>query len=1055
MLLTSTPAGRARRASRLHLERLEDRTVPSSVPFDSLLVDTAQYDQGDLIVALQPGTRYSDLAAVAPSFVQQNSTVDLGAGLFRVNLQPGVSVAQAGAYFQAQSFVRYASPDYVVSAALTPNDPSYPQQYGLNNTGQAGGVPDADIDAPEAWDITTGSGNTIVAVIDTGVDLTHPDLINNIWTNPGEIAGNGVDDDHNGFIDDVHGWNFVANNNNPNDDNGHGSHVAGIIGAQGNNGIGVTGVNWRVQIMPVKFLNASGSGSISAAIQSLNYAVAMGAKISNNSWGGGGFVQAMLDAINNARAAGHIFVAAAGNAASNNDTTPFYPANYNVDNVVSVASTTSGDTLSSFSNFGATTVELGAPGSSIFSTYRNGGYATLSGTSMATPFVSGALALVKDLHPTWTYTQIINQILNNTDPIPALQGRTITGGRLNLFRAISAGLDTVGPKVTASTFSGAAANTFDRLRLTFSEAINPASFTSADVASFTRNGIAITGLTYTVTPVTGSNNTQFDVTFAAQSTAGTYAMTIGPNITDPSGNNMDQNSNGTKGEVPADQYTATGVIQPPADVTGPRVTSAVFSGAVSNSFDRLRVTFNEALNPGSFTGADVVSFTRNGSAITGLTYTVSAVTGSNNTQFDITFTAQTAVGTYAMTIGPNITDAAGNNMDQNNNGTNGEVPADQFTATAAITDVTGPRVISSTNSGPAAGTLDTFRVTFSESIKPQTFDASDIVSFTRNSAPIAGLTYTLTAVAGSNNTQFDIGFATQNAPGIYALTFGPSITDGADNAMDQNNNGTNGEVPGDRYIATANLGPTTGDQTFTSTDVPKTLPDVTTTNSVLNVPVHMTIGKLTARFNISHTYDSDLRISLRSPAGTTIILVNRRGGSGDNFTNTVLDDGAATSITTGVAPFTGSYRPEQALAAFNNQDAFGTWTLIVADLAFLDTGVLNSWSITVSPPLPVGPTGIGGGVPGAGRTGGILAPAGFGNSSTTGGVTAPISSTARPATTAPLLRAPNNPSGSQPLVAARAAVVVNAPASRARAADWLKFDASELLSVGAGFVDVR
>src|SRR5262249_25048039 len=263
--------------------------------------------------------------------------------------------------------------DYIVSAQVIPNDPSFSSQWGLNNTGQTGGGADADIDAPEARDVATRRGNNLVAIIDTGMDLTHPDLRHNLSNKPGEIAGDGIDNDHNGFIDDVHGWNFVSNNNNPNDDNGHGSHVAGIIGAEGNNGIGVTGVNWHVKIMPVKFLDANGSGSLSNAVLALNYAVNNGAKISNNRWGGGGYSQPMFDPTNTPRAPGHIFVAAAGNASSNNDTTANYPSNYNLDNVVAVASTTSTDGLSSFSNYGANTVELGAPGSSIYSTYKNGG----------------------------------------------------------------------------------------------------------------------------------------------------------------------------------------------------------------------------------------------------------------------------------------------------------------------------------------------------------------------------------------------------------------------------------------------------------------------------------------------------------------------------------------------------------------------------------------------------------------------------------------------------------------------------------------------------------
>src|SRR5262245_18633886 len=220
------------------VEQLEDRSLPSTTPaggFDSLNVDPSRYVADHVIVALRPGSNLTNLSALAPALALNTVTLDPASGLFDVVLQPGVTVAQGVAFFQAQSYVRYAQPDYYVSAALVPNDPSFSSQWGMDNTGQTGGVADADIDAPEAWDITTGTGGTLVAIIDTGVDMTHPDLSANIWTNPGEIPGNGIDDDHNGFIDDTHGWNFVSNNNNPTDDNGHGSHVAGIIGAVGNN----------------------------------------------------------------------------------------------------------------------------------------------------------------------------------------------------------------------------------------------------------------------------------------------------------------------------------------------------------------------------------------------------------------------------------------------------------------------------------------------------------------------------------------------------------------------------------------------------------------------------------------------------------------------------------------------------------------------------------------------------------------------------------------------------------------------------------------------------
>ncbi len=323
-----------------------------------------------------------------------------------------------------------------------PNDTSFGSLWGLNNTGQSGGRADADIDAPEAWNITTGSSSVVVGVIDTGVDYTHPDLQANIWRNPGEVAGNGVDDDGNGFVDDLHGYDFANNDATPMDDNGHGTHVAGTIGGRGNNGAGVTGVNWNTSIMALKFLGANGSGSTSNAVRAVNYATMMSnvydvnVRVLNNSWGGGGYSQALSDAIVASNNAGILFVAAAGNETANTDSTPHYPSNYTAANIISVASTDRNDNLSSFSNYGATTVDLAAPGSSIYSTVNGGGYATYSGTSMAAPHVAGVAALAWAYNPNATVAQVKQAILGGVDQVAALGGKVVTGGRLNAYNTL-------------------------------------------------------------------------------------------------------------------------------------------------------------------------------------------------------------------------------------------------------------------------------------------------------------------------------------------------------------------------------------------------------------------------------------------------------------------------------------------------------------------------------------------------------------------------------------------------------------------------------------------
>jgi subtilisin family serine protease len=412
--------------------------------------------ENQLIVRFAPGVAATD-AGVSALMNSLGATVTSEAkslGIQLWTLRDGVSLSDAIATLEASGRILYAEPNYTVTTAdfqtqAVPNDPSFGQLYGLNNTGQTGGTADADIDAPEAWDIGTGSSSVVVGVIDTGVDYTHPDLNDNIWTNPGEIAGNGIDDDGNGYVDDIHGYDFVNNDGDPMDDNGHGTHVSGTIGAEGNNNLGVVGVNHDVSIMGLKFLSAGGSGSTMDAIRAVEYATMMGVKVTNNSWGGGGFSQALYDAIAAAGAAGSLFIAAAGNAASNNDAIPSYPASYNLDNIIAVASTDHNDLLSSFSSYGATTVDLAAPGSAILSTLPGGGYGFLSGTSMATPHVAGAVALLKALNPDLSAAELKNLILSTVDPLANLNGVVLTGGRLNLFNAaLLAGNPQIGYDIT-------------------------------------------------------------------------------------------------------------------------------------------------------------------------------------------------------------------------------------------------------------------------------------------------------------------------------------------------------------------------------------------------------------------------------------------------------------------------------------------------------------------------------------------------------------------------------------------------------------------------------
>jgi subtilisin family serine protease len=425
-----------------------------------------QFVPGEVLVKFGVGitdqTMAQALSAVQAQAIERFEEVRVT----RLRLGEGVDVEEAVQRLGQLAQVEYAEPNYIyhtmeVTQQL-PNDSRFGELWGMDNTGQTGGTPDADIDAPEAWQIQTGDKTVLVAVIDTGVDYTHPDLAANVWTNPDEIPDNGFDDDDNGYVDDVRGWDFANNDNDPMDDNLHGTHVAGTIGAVGNNGLGVAGVNWEVSIMPLKFLDANGSGSTADAIKAVLYAANNGARILSNSWGGGGFSQALLDAIEVANSKGALFVAAAGNEGNNNDQVPNYPSNYDTENVVAVAATDHEDGLADFggggggggdgcgctmavagvgSNYGPTTVDLGAPGENILSTVPGNAYRSLSGTSMATPHVSGVAALLLAQAPGLSVTELKSKLLDSVDPLPSLQGKMVTGGRLNAAKALQ-GLST-------------------------------------------------------------------------------------------------------------------------------------------------------------------------------------------------------------------------------------------------------------------------------------------------------------------------------------------------------------------------------------------------------------------------------------------------------------------------------------------------------------------------------------------------------------------------------------------------------------------------------------
>ena len=529
-------------------------------------------------------------------------------GLYVVQT-PDQSMGQIEADLSSNPAVAYAEPVHELQIQTVPSDPDYTNGDQWQFTGPWG------VNAPAAWNVTTGSDQVIVADVDTGLEYNIKDIYDNVWLNqpeiPANVIGNLTDVNNDGVITftdlnnpanqgagkiedangdglisgtdvlastsvggwvnssvpdtqdgdtadpgDFIGWNFVNDTNNPMDGEGHGSFTASEIAEMANNSLSGAGLVWNTQIMPVAFLDSSGSGTDTAAAEAIEYAVNHGARVINASWGGAGTDSTIEAAIAYADAHGVIIVAAAGNNGTDDDTTFFSPASYSgqYPNVISVAAIGSNGARANFSNYGAGTVQLAAPGVNVYSATSNGGFGTMSGTSMAAPLVTGAVALVEAAHPSWTMSQVVDAILDTVTTDPALAGEVSTGGVLNVGAAVA---NTDGPYVVSATPDGSinTSGGFSTVQLTFNEEINPATFTSSQV-TFTGPGGVIPAADLTITPVSGSNDHEFQISFPSQSAAGTYKLTAGPDIQDWYGNDMNQNRNGANGE-PADAFTET------------------------------------------------------------------------------------------------------------------------------------------------------------------------------------------------------------------------------------------------------------------------------------------------------------------------------------------------------------------------------------------------------------------------------------------------------------------------------------------------------------------
>ena len=417
-------------------------TVP---PHDSAVWQTPHHPER-LLVRFKPDAnaaarQAAHMTAGARQTLKEYHTVS---GLYLVEV-PADTLETALEAYRDDPDVQYAQPDQVIQALATPNDPFFGQLWGLNNTGQTvndspadPGTAGADIQALPAWNLWTGDPDLRIAVLDTGVDYNHPDLAANVWTNPGEIPGNNLDDDGNGWIDDVHGYDMCNEDSDPLDDQSHGTHIAGTIAALGDNDLGIVGVNWQGKIVALKILNSYGSGFESDALEAIEYLIDNDIRLSNNSWGAASsFNPALYDALAELQAIGHIFVAAAGNLFGRNiDEFPVYPASYDSPNIITVASVDNDGLLSALSDIGLISVDLGAPGVNVYSTVPGGGYAYQTGSSMATPHVTGAVALIMGRLPHLSWEQVRDRILQTTRPVASLEGRSATGGMLDAAAAI-------------------------------------------------------------------------------------------------------------------------------------------------------------------------------------------------------------------------------------------------------------------------------------------------------------------------------------------------------------------------------------------------------------------------------------------------------------------------------------------------------------------------------------------------------------------------------------------------------------------------------------------
>jgi thermitase len=434
--------------SQIHFVPPAEKKLPRTSA-EIALSETRNSGRPEVLVKFKSGVGYGAIELLADRLNDRvEDTIENAEGWRSIDDLDNADVAATVAEYSRLPEVEYAEPNFEIElneetegplVPILPHDPQFNEQWALANSGQRGGKKGADISATLAWATSTGSEEVVVAVLDSGVDYNHEDLATNMWTRPANMLP--YEDRELGIIDDLTGYNAIENESDPMDENGHGTHCAGIIGAEGENEIGIAGVNWKVKIMPLKFMNAGGFGTTKDAIEAINYVInrkraGVNVRIISASWGSTQRSRALEDVIRKAYENDILFVAAAGNASTNNDRSPHFPSNYNVPNVISVAALDRNDQLARFSNFGPKTVAIAAPGVDILSTWLGNAYEEKSGTSMATPVVSGVAALIVSQNPRISVDDLKKKVLASSDPIIELKGKTATGGRINAAKAL-------------------------------------------------------------------------------------------------------------------------------------------------------------------------------------------------------------------------------------------------------------------------------------------------------------------------------------------------------------------------------------------------------------------------------------------------------------------------------------------------------------------------------------------------------------------------------------------------------------------------------------------